>query len=57
MNPTETRKEVLMIKTTIHDIMNKMIRVCILSSLLPTVSFSKFYLSPKLVLMEANIVS
>jgi hypothetical protein len=46
-----------MIKTTIHDIMNKMIRVCILSSLLPTVSFSQFYVSPKLVLLEANIVS
>ena len=27
INPAETRKEALIIKTTIHDVMNKMIRV------------------------------
>ena len=28
LKPTEKGKEVLIVKTTIHDIMNKMIRVC-----------------------------
>lgn len=30
MDSAETRTETLIIKTTIHDIMNKMIQVCIL---------------------------
>lgn len=32
LKPTDKGKEVLIIKTTIHDIMNKMIRVCMLPS-------------------------